>query len=250
LTESRTGQQAQRQAASSQVRAVAKRIWMENAELDNLLRSVAGTLGLALPNQPSTQQQGWMRRLGGLSGPSYDRMFAQQLRLTHGELLPLITSVRAGTRNELVRSLAASAATVINRHMEYVERTGLVDYSRLPQPPLLAAAPPAAARPPAAAQPPAAARPPAAGRPAAPPAGPSPAPVSGAPQQIDQVVNTTQVPPPGGDVKAMLAALVSVAALLIALGLLGTGRRVRRSEAAAGQHRSGVHRRRHAAQRW
>jgi hypothetical protein len=248
LTESLTGQQAQRLAASSQVRAVAKRIWVENAELDSSLRWVAGTLGLVLPNQPSTQQQGWIRQLAGLSGPSYDRMFAQQLRLTHGELLPLITSVRAGTQNELVRSLAASAATVINRHMEYLERTGLIDYSRLPQPPLLAAAPRVGAHPPAA-HPPAAPRPPAASRPPAPPAGPSPAPVSGAPPQIDQVVNTTPVPPAGGDVKAMLAALVSVAALLIALGLLGTGRRVRHAEASA-QHRSGAHRRRHAAQRW
>jgi predicted outer membrane protein len=214
------GQQAQKQGTNPQVRTVAKRISTDYGDLENQVRSVAGKLGVPLPDQPTVQQQGWMKELSGQSGPKYDRMFAQHLRVTDGEVLPAITAVRAGTRNELIRSFAANAATLVSRHMEALERTGLVDYSKLPAPPSDVT-----------------------------PASPA--------QPIDQVVNVTPVrATTGNDANAMVAALVSVAGVLIALGLLGsTGRRVRR--AAGAQHRSAPRgfqdrpaQRRHAAHRW
>ena len=82
-------------------------------------------------------------------------------------------------------------------------------------------------------------------------------PPTGREQHIDQVVNARQVPPTvpvaGNDAKAMIAALVSIAVLLAALGLLGTpGRRARSARRADTRphHRSVSHSRRHAAQRW
>ena len=211
-----TGQQAQRQSSNPQVRTVAKRIWTDYSELDNKVLSIAGKLGVPLPDKPTVAQQGWMKELSGQSGREYDRMFAQRLRITDGEVLPVITAVRAGTRNELIRSFTATAATLFNQHMDVLERTGLVDYSRLPAP-----------------------QPPAATVPAAKAA-------AGSDQRVGQVVNITPVPPPGptsgSDTNALVAALVSIAALLVALGLIGTGRRVRRPAAPP--------QRRHAAHRW
>lgn len=222
-----SGKRAERQASNQQVRSVAKRIWVDYGDLDNQVRAVAGKLGVPLPDLPTAAQQGWLQDLSGRSGAEYDRMFAQGLRVTDGEVLPAITAVRAGTRNELVRSFAANAAALVSRHMEVLERTGLVDYSKLsaPQP---AAADVAA---------------------------------SGPAQRIDQVVNATPVPTAGAvtgiDANAMVAALLSIAALLIALGLLGsTSRRVRRPYVDS-QHRGAARgmsarpqQRRHAAHRW
>ncbi|MGH3719710.1 MAG: DUF4142 domain-containing protein [Pseudonocardiaceae bacterium] len=234
-----SGRAAQRQAGSVQVRTAAKRTGVVYGDLDVLVRSVAGKLGVPLPDQPTAQQQSWMSELSGRSGPDFDRMFAQRLRVTDGAMLPAITSVRAGTRNELIRSFAASASVLVNRDMEALESTGLVDYSRLAEP-----LPPAAAvtSPPA----------------RIPPAGPE---RHGPEQHIDQVVEATPSPPPGplsgSGVHAMATALVSIAALLAALGLLGaTGRRVR--QVATPRHRGDPHRglsrrpphSRHAAQRW
>jgi hypothetical protein len=177
-----------------------------------------------------------MRELSGRSGPDFDRTFAQGLHVTDGAVLPTITSVRAGTRNELIRSFAATAAVLLNRQMEYLEHTGLIDNSQLPTTQTPAAVLPAAAAP------------------AVPLTDIAPA---GREQRIDQVVNASQVPPTvsvaGNDARAMIAALVSIAVLLVALGLLGTsGRRVRPARRADThpQHRSTSHTRRHAAQRW
>ncbi|HET9118430.1 MAG TPA: DUF4142 domain-containing protein [Pseudonocardiaceae bacterium] len=222
-----SGKRAEQQGSNPQVRSVAQRTSVDYGDLDKQVQAVAGKLGVPLPDRPTAAQQGWLTDLSGRSGAEYDRMFAQGLRATDGEVLPAITAVRAGTRNELVRSFAANAATLVNRHMEALERTGLVDYAKLsaPQP---AAADVAA---------------------------------DGPAQRIDQVVNATPVPTAGAvtgiDANAMVAALVSIAALLIALGLLGsTSRRVRRTYVDP-QHRgtprgmSGrPQQRRHAAHRW
>ena len=215
-----SGQQAQKQGSNPHVRTVAKRISADYGDLDNQVRSVASKLGVPLPDKPTVQQLSWLKELSGQSGSKYDRMFAQHLRVADGEVLPAITAVRAGTRNELMRAFAANAAALVNRHMEALERTGLVDYSKLPAPPADVT-----------------------------PAGPA--------QPIDQVVNVTPVRATArNDANAMIAALVSVAGVLIALGLLGsTGRRVR--QAAGPQHRSASRgfvdrptQRRHAAHRW
>jgi predicted outer membrane protein len=235
-----SGQRAQQQGSSAALRAIAKRIGVDYGTLDTQVRSIAAKLSVPLPEHPTAQQQDWMRELSGRSGPDFDRMFAQRLRRTDGEVLPVITSVRAGTRNELIRSFATNAAALLNRHMEYLESTGLVDYSRLPEP-----LPPAAMSPSA-----------------------------GQGQHIGQVVHATPAsltvspadPPAGNDVNAMVAALILIAALLVALGLLGTaGRRVRRAGVQpprrGGLHHSSprrsLHRQhaaqrqsRHAAQRW
>ncbi|HSZ28731.1 MAG TPA: DUF4142 domain-containing protein [Pseudonocardiaceae bacterium] len=215
-----SGRQAQRRGSSAAVRAIAKRIGVDYGDLDNQVRSVASKLGVPLPDQPNAQQQGWMRVLSGRSGPDFDRMFAQRLRLTDGDVLPVITSVRAGTRNGLVRSFAANAAVLVSRHMEYLEGTGLVDYSRLPESLTLA----------------------------------------GQGQSIDQVVNTTPGPVAGPiagtGMNAMVAALVLIAALLVALGMLGTTgwRAGARPQQRRGTPHHGLSRRppqrRHAAQRW
>jgi len=219
-----SGRQAQAQGSNPQVRTVAKKISTDYGDLDNQVRSVASKLGVALPNQPTVQQQSWMNQLSGQSGSKYDRMFAQHLRVTEGEVLPAITAVRAGTRNELIRSFAANAAVLVNRHMEALERTGLVDYSKLPAPP-----PPV-----------------------------TNATTDSPTRAIGQVVNVSPEQATAGiNTNAMIAALVSTAGVLVALGLLGTGKRIRRPAPAGAQHRSTPRsyatrptQRRRAAHRW
>jgi predicted outer membrane protein len=215
-----SGQQVQKRGSNPQVRTVAKRISLDYDNLDNQVRAVAGKLGVSLPNQPTVAQQSWLKELSGQSGAKYDRMFAQHLRVTDGEVLPAITAVRASTQNELIRSFAANAATLVSRHMDTLERTGLVDYSKLPTPPAAIA-----------------------------PARPA--------QPVDQVVNVAPVrAATTNDTKAVIAGLLAVAGALAVLGLLGsTSRRVRRP--AGAQHRSapgGYYDRpaprRHAAHRW
>ncbi|OLS96345.1 hypothetical protein BJF90_11390 [Pseudonocardia sp. CNS-004] len=141
LWETPTGQQMQQRGANSVVRDVGGRLAAEHIELDAIVRQTADQLGTTLPSQPSAQQQGWMEEISARTGTDYDRTAVNLLRQAHGKVLPVISQVRSGTRNELVREFATTAGQFVTRHHEYLESTGLVDFEALPEPPAPAAAP-------------------------------------------------------------------------------------------------------------
>ena len=202
LWEGPTGQQAQQQAGSARVREVGGLLAAEHAELDEQVRDVSARLGVLLPNQPSSQQQAWMAEIAGRSGSDYDQTFVQLVRAAHGKVLPVIAEVRSGTKNELIRSFATTAAQFVTRHHEYLESTGLVDFSALPEPPAPDAAPPATVVPPAATAPAAAVS--------------TGVTAVGHQQHVDPVAQASST----GGAKVMVAGLVYVAALLAIVGLL------------------------------
>jgi predicted outer membrane protein len=243
LWEGPAGQQAQQRGSSARVREVGRLIAAEHADLDAQVREVSAQLGVALPNQPTDQQRGWIGEIASQPVSDFDRTFVQRLRAAHGKVLPTIAQVRAGTRNDLVRRFATASAQFVTRHHEYLESTRLVDYSALPEAPAPAAAPPAAGAPAAApAVPPAAAA-------ASTPAAVAPAAVDHA-QHLGQVANVTPI----NGTNVMIAGLVYAAALLAIIGLLallGTNvARTRRNRPRLQHAFEQTSRPRHAAQRW
>jgi predicted outer membrane protein len=135
LWEAPTGQQAEQRASSPAVKEVGRHLATEHADLDNQVRTVADQLGVLLPSRPNDQQLGWMNDLSTRGGTDYDKAFVQIVRAAHGTILPLIAQVRAGTRNDLMRQFATTGEQFVSRHIDYLESTGLVDYSALPAPP-------------------------------------------------------------------------------------------------------------------
>ncbi|WP_300006782.1 DUF4142 domain-containing protein [Pseudonocardia sp.] len=135
LWEGPTGQQAEQQASRAEVQQVGSNLQNEHADLDVLVRETADQLGVLVPSRPSAEQLGWMNEMSSLTGTEYDRVFVQRLREAHGSVLPVITEVRVGTRNELMREFATTADEYVTRHIGYLESTGLVDYGDLPEPP-------------------------------------------------------------------------------------------------------------------
>jgi predicted outer membrane protein len=135
LWEMSTGQQAEQQATSPAVKEAARKIATEHTDLDLKVRTVADKLGVLLPSTPSAQQIAWMKEITSKTGSDYDRTVVQRLREAHGIVLPLLATVRVGTRNDLVRQFDAETTEYVTRHITYLENTGLVDYSALPDTP-------------------------------------------------------------------------------------------------------------------
>jgi predicted outer membrane protein len=135
LWEMPTGQQMQQQASNPAVKDVGTKISNEHTELDEKVRVIADKLGVLLPSSPSAQQMGWMKEISSKTGAEYDRTAVQRLREAHGIVLPLIAMVKVGTRNDAVRAFANDTQVYVNRHINYLESTGLVDYSALPHTP-------------------------------------------------------------------------------------------------------------------
>jgi predicted outer membrane protein len=132
LWEGPTGQQAEQMATSADVREVGRKLAEEHAQLDEEVRSVADQLGVPLPSGPTAQQMGWMADISSRTGSDYDRTFVQIVREAHGMILPAISEVRSSTQNDLVREFAETGNEFVTRHHQYLESTGLVDYTALP----------------------------------------------------------------------------------------------------------------------
>ena len=134
LWEMSTGQQVQQQATNPAVKEAGRKISAEHTELDQKTRDIADKLGVPLPASPNAQQLGWMKEIASKTGSDYDRTAVQRLREAHGIVLPILAEVRISTRNDLVRQFAADGTLYVTRHISYLESTGLVDYSALPEP--------------------------------------------------------------------------------------------------------------------
>jgi hypothetical protein len=88
-----------------------------------------------LPDEPIHNQKLWLGEMDDAQGKNFDVIFVDRLRIAHGQIFPIIGYVRAGTRNELMRSFAATGNAYVLRHMAYLESSGLVDWNNVPLPP-------------------------------------------------------------------------------------------------------------------
>jgi predicted outer membrane protein len=134
LWEMSTGQQMDQQGTTPSVKEAGRKISAEHTVLDQATRDIADKLGVPLPASPNAQQVAWMKEISSKTGSDYDRTAVQRLREAHGIVLPILSEVRISTRNELVRAFATEGALYVNRHISYLEDTGLVDYAALPEP--------------------------------------------------------------------------------------------------------------------
>ncbi|KOG30589.1 DUF4142 domain-containing protein [Streptomyces resistomycificus] len=133
LWELPAGQEAQQKGTTQAVRTAGEHLIEGHLFLDERVRDVAAKLGLELPNEATEQQRQWLATLTAAQGVTYDRDFANILRLAHGKVFSVVAQVRASTRNSLVRSLADDANTTVLDHIRVLEATGYVDFDALAQ---------------------------------------------------------------------------------------------------------------------
>ncbi|GAA4259615.1 DUF4142 domain-containing protein [Dactylosporangium darangshiense] len=134
LWEGPAGQMAQGRAADERVKEVGKQLAADHIGLDQQVREVSATLGVALPDKPSDEQQGWLDEFSSKTGADFDLAFANRLRAAHGKVFALVSSIRSGTRNDLVRAFAQTAVNVVMKHMTLLESIGNVNFNALPTP--------------------------------------------------------------------------------------------------------------------
>ncbi|WP_447040644.1 DUF4142 domain-containing protein [Streptomyces sp. DSM 118878] len=128
LWEIPAGQQAVERAPTEAVKEAGDHLIVGHTDLDERVRSAAAQLGVELPNQPTDQQRGWLDELTEASGETYQRKFANLLRVSHGKVFSVIAQVRDTTRNSLVRQLATDSNQTVLDHITMLEATGLVDF--------------------------------------------------------------------------------------------------------------------------
>ncbi|WTT82416.1 DUF4142 domain-containing protein [Streptomyces sp. NBC_00079] len=131
LWELPAGQQAVERAPSRAIKEAGDHLIVGHTDLDKRVRIVAAQLGVALPNQPNEQQQGWLGEMSAATGAEYEYKFVNLLRAAHGKIFPAIGTVRNSTRNTLVRQLASDTNQTVLDHITVLEKTGRVDFDAI-----------------------------------------------------------------------------------------------------------------------
>lgn len=136
LWEMPVGHELASKSTSPDIRALGAKISIEHMQLDTMTERVAAELDVELPIEPTPDQKRWINELSEMDATAeYDRQAVFYLRRAHGNVLPLLAQVKAGTRNEQIRAFATEGMVFVSRHMQYLDDSGLVDYSELPEPP-------------------------------------------------------------------------------------------------------------------
>jgi len=136
LWEIPAGNMAIEKSEDPRVVNIGKTISQQHVVLDKLDIAVAKKLGIALPNQPNNDQQGWLNEMKNApTAATFDQIYIDRLRAAHGKIFPAIATIRASTRNDSVRKLAQQTNQFVMTHMTLLESSGIVDFAALPTAP-------------------------------------------------------------------------------------------------------------------
>ncbi|MGY1496797.1 DUF4142 domain-containing protein [Streptomyces sp. QTS52] len=125
------GEMAMERGTTVEMREAGKHLIVGHAGLDDMCRRIAPELGVVLPNLASPQQQQFVATADAAVGKQFDSTAVTIMRVTHGQIFPVIAKTRATTRNVMVRALADLANDTVLDHMTVLENTGLVNIDQV-----------------------------------------------------------------------------------------------------------------------
>lgn len=119
---------AMQKGTTAAMKEAGEHLVVGHGRLDETCRKIAPELGITLPNQASPQQQQFVATADSKSGQEFDATATAIMRVTHGQIFPVVAKIRANTQNTLVRQLADQANDTVLDHMTVLEKTGLVNF--------------------------------------------------------------------------------------------------------------------------
>ncbi|MCM3297777.1 DUF4142 domain-containing protein [Streptomyces pseudogriseolus] len=131
LWEHPLGLLAMERGTTPEMKEAGEHLVVGHGRLDASCRKISLELGITLPNQASPQQQGFVETVKATSGKEFDSTAVNIMRITHGQIFPVIAKIRANTRNTLVRQLADQANDTVLDHITVLEKTGLVNQEQV-----------------------------------------------------------------------------------------------------------------------
>ncbi|MEV4706233.1 DUF4142 domain-containing protein [Actinoplanes sp. NPDC049316] len=140
LWEIPAGEMAQERSDDPRIRSIGREIAAQHRVLDRFVRDAGKKLDIPLPDEPNSDQQGWLDEMANAEGTDFDKVYIDRLRAAHGKIFPAIATIRASTRNDTIRKLAQRTNQFVMTHMTLLESSGIVNFAALPTAP-----PPAAA---------------------------------------------------------------------------------------------------------
>jgi putative membrane protein len=132
LFEIEAGNLAQQQASDQQVKDLGAMFVTDHTQLDQTVQSTASSLGVTLPDSPSSEQQAVLNQLKGLQGSEFDTQWVTAQLTAHNQALQATETEIAQGSESSVTQLAQTALPVLQAHID--ELTALAQSLGVPVP--------------------------------------------------------------------------------------------------------------------
>ncbi|AVH61283.1 MULTISPECIES: DUF4142 domain-containing protein [Streptomyces] len=131
LWEHPLGLMAMERGTTAAMKEAGEHLVAGHARLDATCRKIAPELGITLPNQASPQQQQFVATVDASTGKQFDTTAVNIMRITHGQIFPVVAKIRATTKNTLIRQLADQTNDTVLDHITVLEKTELVNFDQV-----------------------------------------------------------------------------------------------------------------------
>jgi len=112
------GQMAEQNASSEAVKSFGKRMMKDHGQASEQLESIAGKLGVTLPNKVNAKDQATKDRLEKLSGNEFDQAYMRDMVKDHTKDVAEFQKAASSASNPDVKSFAEQTLPTLQSHLK------------------------------------------------------------------------------------------------------------------------------------
>lgn len=119
LAEIETGKLAQSKSQSEEVKKFAQQMIDDHTKSQQELQQLAESKGVKLPTEPDKKHQAMAKKMSGMSGEEFDRMYMKQVGVeAHQKTHKLLQQAQKNAKDGEVKSLAQKNAPIVEEHLK------------------------------------------------------------------------------------------------------------------------------------
>ncbi len=118
MLEVKLGQLAVEKGSSDEVKQFGQKMVDDHSKANDELTQLAGTKGIALPNELGARHQAMVDRLSGLSGAEFDREYMKMMVDDHKKDVSAFEKEAKGGKDPEVKAWAAQTLPTLKEHQK------------------------------------------------------------------------------------------------------------------------------------
>lgn len=121
LAEVQLGQLAEQKASAQPVKDFGKRMVTDHTQINDQLKTLASSDGVALPTTMDAKDQALYNKLSGLSGTAFDRVYMRNMVRDHKTDIGEFQKESEVAHNSGVRSFASNTLPTLQQHLQLAQ---------------------------------------------------------------------------------------------------------------------------------
>lgn len=123
LAEIETGKLALSKSQNPEVKKFAQQMIDDHTQAQAELQKLAQSKGVNLPSKPDKKHQEMAKKMQGMSGEEFDRMYMKQVGVNdHQKTLKLLQKAQKNAKDPDLKALAGKTAPIVEQHLQMAKQ--------------------------------------------------------------------------------------------------------------------------------